>query len=147
MEAELHKRIIGQESAVAAVSQSIRRHERASRPVIQRVVHLPRPHRCRQDRTRQDARRLPVRRREVVDHADMSEYMESASVSRLVGSPGMWVRRGRPAHRGRSAQLPSVVLFDEIEKAHPTFPTRCRSSRKGGSPTARAVRSTSATRC
>ena len=50
MEAELHKRIIGQDEAVSALSRSIR------------FVHLRRPHRRRQDRAGQDARRIPVRR-------------------------------------------------------------------------------------
>ena len=76
---------------------------------------------------------------------DMSEYMEKHTVG-----AGWWVRprlrrlRGRrPAHRGRAAQAFSVVLFDEIEKAHPdVFNTPCRSWRKGASPTARAARST-----
>ena len=65
MEDELHKRIIGQENAVAAVSQSIRRTRAGSQgpEASERLVHLPRPDRCRQDRARQDARRVPVRRR------------------------------------------------------------------------------------
>ncbi len=63
MEGELHRRIIGQENAVAAVSQSIRR-TRAGLKDPKRpewLVHLPRPHRRRQDRARQDPRRVPVR--------------------------------------------------------------------------------------
>ena len=63
MEENLHKRIIGQESAVSAVAQSIRR-TRAGLKDPKRpsgLVHLPRPHRRRQDRTRQDAHRVPLR--------------------------------------------------------------------------------------
>ena len=63
MEENLHKRIIGQESAVAAVSQSIRRTRAGLEGPEASVgfVHLPRPHRRRQDRARQDAHRVPVR--------------------------------------------------------------------------------------
>jgi len=52
----------------------------------------------------------------------MSEYMEKFNVSRLIGSPpGICrLRRRRPAHPNRVRRKPySVVLFDEIEKAHP----------------------------
>jgi ATP-dependent Clp protease ATP-binding subunit ClpA len=53
---------------------------------------------------------------------DMSEYMERHSVSRLIGAPPGYVgyRSGRPADRcGRPAAAFSVLLLDEIEKAHP----------------------------
>ena len=67
MEGELHKRIIGQENAIAAVSQSIRR-TRAGLKDPKRpsgsFIFLG-PDRRRQDRAGQDARRVPVRRREL----------------------------------------------------------------------------------
>ena len=52
---------------------------------------------------------------------DMSEYQEKHTVSRLIGAPpGLRrLRRGRPAHRSGPPAAYSVVLFDEIEKAHP----------------------------
>ena len=63
MEDELHKRVIGQEDSIRAVSQAIRRTRAGLKdpeaPVG--VVHLPRPVWCRQDRAGQDARRVPVR--------------------------------------------------------------------------------------
>ena len=52
---------------------------------------------------------------------DMSEYMERFKVSRLTGAPPGYIGydEGRPAHRAGAAQPYSVVLLDEIEKAHP----------------------------
>jgi ATP-dependent Clp protease ATP-binding subunit ClpC len=52
---------------------------------------------------------------------DMSEFMEKHSVSKLIGSPpGLRrLRRGRPADRAREAAPYSIILLDEIEKAHP----------------------------
>ena len=52
---------------------------------------------------------------------DMSEYGEKHSVSRLVGAPPGYVghERGRSADRGRAPSPYSVVLLDEVEKAHP----------------------------
>ena len=53
---------------------------------------------------------------------DMSEYQEKHTVARLLGAPpGLHrLRGGRPAHRsGAAAGLTAVILFDEIEKAHP----------------------------
>jgi len=62
MESELHKRIIGQEDAIRAVSQSISTHTRGSQGSSspERILHLPRTDRCRKDRTCQDARRILV---------------------------------------------------------------------------------------
>ena len=63
MEEELHKRIVGQNDAIKAVSQAIRRTRAGlkdpKRP--SRLVHLPGPVGCRQDRDREDARRVLVR--------------------------------------------------------------------------------------
>ena len=65
MEDELHKRVIGQHEAIVAVSKSIRRaRARDQGPeAAERLVHLPRPVRRRQDRARAHARRVPLRRR------------------------------------------------------------------------------------
>ena len=79
----------------------------------------------------------------------MSEYMEKHTVSRLVARPRLrGLRGGRPAHRGRAPQALLVVLFDEIEKAHPdVFNTLLQILEEAASPTARAARWTSATPC
>ena len=63
MEEELHKRVIGQEDAIRAVSQSIRRTRARSEgsEAAVGVVHLPRPHRCRQDRAGPHPVGLPLR--------------------------------------------------------------------------------------
>ncbi len=50
---------------------------------------------------------------------DMSEFMEKHSVSRLVGAPPGYVERGRLPHGGRCRRPYSVILLDEVEKAHP----------------------------
>ena len=64
MEEELHKRVIGQETAIVAVSKAIRRAGGDQGPEApDRAVHLPRPLGRREDRDRPDARRVPLRRR------------------------------------------------------------------------------------
>ena len=123
MEDELHKRIIGQQDAIRAVSQAIRRTRAGlkdpKRP--ERIVHLPGAVWCGQDRDGEDARRVPVRRRGRLIQLDMSEYMEKHTVSRLVGSPPGYVgyEEGGQLTEAVRRKPFSVVLFDEIEKAHP----------------------------
>ena len=123
MEDELHKRVIGQEDAIKAVSPGDPPHpcraQGSEAPVG--LVHLPGPVRRGQDRARQDARRVPVRRRDALISLDMSEYMEKHTVSRLVGSPPGYVgyEEGGQLTEAVRRKPFSVVLFDEIEKAHP----------------------------
>ena len=99
---------------------------RARRPAgsepADRLVHVPGPDRRRQDRADQGAGGVPVRRRaRRCIRIDMSEYMEKHSVARLIGAPPGYVGYDEggaltEAVRRRPYQ---VVLFDEIEKAHP----------------------------
>ena len=123
MEAELHKRIIGQESAVAAVSQSIRRTRAGlkdpKRPSGSFIFLGP---------TGVGKTELAKTLAEFLfgDDAamitlDMSEYMEKHTVSRLVGSPPGYVgyEEGGQLTEAVRRKPFSVVLFDEIEKAHP----------------------------
>jgi ATP-dependent Clp protease ATP-binding subunit ClpC len=65
MEDELHRRVIGQDEAIKAVSQAIRRTRAGLKDPkrLQRLVHLPGPLGRGQDRAGQDACRVPVRRR------------------------------------------------------------------------------------
>ena len=79
---------------------------------------------------------------------DMSEYMEKHTVSRLVGSPPGYVgydEGGQLTEAVRRKPF-SVVLFDEIEKAHPdVFNALLQILEDGASPTRRVARSTSRT--
>ena len=123
MEDELHKRIIGQENAVAAVSQSIRRTRAGlkdpKRPSGSFIFLGP---------TGVGKTELAKTLAEFLfgdDNAlitlDMSEYMEKHTVSRLVGSPPGYVgyEEGGQLTEAVRRKPFSVVLFDEIEKAHP----------------------------
>ena len=80
---------------------------------------------------------------------DMSEFMEKHSVSKLIGSPPGYVgyeEGGQLTERVKRAPY-SVVLLDEIEKAHPdVFNTCCRCLKTVSSPTGWATRWTSRTR-
>jgi len=123
MEENLHKRIIGQENAVAAVSQSIRRTRAGlkdpKRPSGSFIFLGP---------TGVGKTELAKTLTEFLfgdDSAlitlDMSEYMEKHTVSRLVGSPPGYVgyEEGGQLTEAVRRKPFSVVLFDEIEKAHP----------------------------
>ncbi|MEY2958865.1 MAG: hypothetical protein RLZZ01_1433 [Actinomycetota bacterium] len=123
MEDELHKRIIGQENAVSAVSQSIRRTRAGlkdpRRPSGSFIFLGP---------TGVGKTELAKTLAEFLfgdDSAlitlDMSEYMEKHTVSRLVGSPPGYVgyEEGGQLTEAVRRKPFSVVLFDEIEKAHP----------------------------
>jgi ATP-dependent Clp protease ATP-binding subunit ClpC len=123
MEAELHKRIIGQENAISAVSQSIRRTRAGlkdpKRPSGSFIFLGP---------TGVGKTELAKTLSEFLfgdDSAlitlDMSEYMEKHTVSRLVGSPPGYVgyEEGGQLTEAVRRKPFSVVLFDEIEKAHP----------------------------
>ena len=122
MEGELHKRIIGQENAVAAVSQSIRRTRAGlkdpRRPSGSFIFLGP---------TGVGKTELAKTLADFLfgdDNAlitlDMSEYMEKHTVSRLVGSPPGYVgyEEGGQLTEAVRRKPFSVVLFDEIEKAH-----------------------------
>ena len=87
----------------------------------QRLVHLPRPDRRRQDRTRQDPRRAPLRRRGLAHPARHERVHGEAHRSRLVGSPPGYVgyEEGGQLTEAVRRKPFAVVLFDEIEKAHP----------------------------
>jgi len=123
MEDELHKRIVGQENAVSAVSQSIRRTRAGlkdpKRPSGSFIFLGP---------TGVGKTELAKTLAEFLfgdDNSlitlDMSEYMEKHTVSRLVGSPPGYVgyEEGGQLTEAVRRKPFSVVLFDEIEKAHP----------------------------
>ena len=123
MEDELHKRVIGQEDAIRAVSQSIRRTRAGlkdpKRPSGSFIFLGP---------TGVGKTELAKTLSDFLfgdDNAmitlDMSEYMEKHTVSRLVGSPPGYVgyEEGGQLTEAVRRKPFSVVLFDEIEKAHP----------------------------
>jgi ATP-dependent Clp protease ATP-binding subunit ClpC len=123
MENELSKRIIGQENAISAVSRAIRRsraglHD-ARRP-IGSFIFLGPTGVGKTELARVLADFL-FEDREALIRLDMSEYIEKFNVSRLVGAPPGYVgyqEGGQLTEKVRRKPY-SVVLFDEIEKAHP----------------------------
>ena len=123
MEEELHKRIVGQEDAIKAVSQAIRR-TRAGLKDPKRpsgsFIFLG-PSGVGKTETAKALAEFLFGDESSMIQLDMSEYMEKHTVSRLVGSPPGYVgydEGGQLTEAVRRKPF-SVVLFDEIEKAHP----------------------------
>ncbi|HET7311019.1 MAG TPA: ATP-dependent Clp protease ATP-binding subunit [Mycobacteriales bacterium] len=123
MEDELHKRIIGQEQAVKAVSQAIRRTRAGlkdpKRPGGSFIFAGPSG--VGKTELSKTLAEFLFGDEDALIQLDMSEFMEKHTVSRLVGSPPGYVgyeEGGQLTERVRRKPF-SVVLFDEIEKAHP----------------------------
>ena len=123
MEDELHKRIIGQEQAVVAVSKAIRR-TRAGLKDPKRpsgsFIFLG-PSGVGKTELAKTLAEFLFGDESALIQLDMSEYMEKHTVSRLIGSPPGYVgydEGGQLTEAVRRKPF-SVVLFDEIEKAHP----------------------------
>jgi ATP-dependent Clp protease ATP-binding subunit ClpC len=123
MEEELHKRIVGQHDAIKAVSQAIRR-TRAGLKDPKRpsgsFIFLG-PSGVGKTETAKALAEFLFGDETAMIQLDMSEYMEKHTVSRLVGSPPGYVgydEGGQLTEAVRRKPF-SVVLFDEIEKAHP----------------------------
>ena len=123
MEDELHKRVIGQEDSIKAVSQSIRR-TRAGLKDPKRpsgsFIFLG-PSGVGKTELAKTLAEFLFGDEEALIQLDMSEYMEKHTVSRLVGSPPGYVgyEEGGQLTEAVRRKPFSVVLFDEIEKAHP----------------------------
>ncbi len=123
MEDELHKRVIGQEDAIHAVSQAIRR-TRAGLKDPKRpsgsFIFLG-PSGVGKTETAKTLAEFLFGDEGALIQLDMSEYMEKHTVSRLVGSPPGYVgyEEGGQLTEAVRRKPFSVVLFDEIEKAHP----------------------------
>jgi ATP-dependent Clp protease ATP-binding subunit ClpC len=123
MEEELHKRIVGQDEAIVAVSRAIRRSRvglKARRQPIGTFIFLGPTGVGKTELARSLATFL-FDSEDALIRVDMSEYMEKFSSSRLVGSPPGYVgydEGGQLTEKIRRRPY-SVVLFDEIEKAHP----------------------------
>jgi ATP-dependent Clp protease ATP-binding subunit ClpC len=123
MEAELHKRIISQEDAIKAVSQSIRRTRAGlkdpKRPSGSFIFLGPTG--VGKTELAKTLANFLFGDDDALISLDMSEYMEKHTVSRLVGSPPGYVgyEEGGQLTEAVRRRPFSVVLFDEIEKAHP----------------------------
>ena len=123
MEDELHKRIIGQENAIKAVSQSIRRTRAGlkdpKRPSGSFIFLGPTG--VGKTELAKTLTEFLFGSDDSMITLDMSEYMEPHAVSRLVGSPPGYVgyEEGGQLTEAVRRKPFSVVLFDEIEKAHP----------------------------
>ncbi|HLE40516.1 MAG TPA: ATP-dependent Clp protease ATP-binding subunit, partial [Nitrospirota bacterium] len=123
MEEELHKRIVGQNEAIAAVSRAIRRSRvglKTRKQPIGSFIFLGPTGVGKTELARTLAMFL-FDSEEALIRVDMSEYMEKFSSSRLVGAPPGYVgydEGGQLTEKIRRRPY-SVVLFDEIEKAHP----------------------------
>jgi ATP-dependent Clp protease ATP-binding subunit ClpC len=123
MEEELHRRVVSQEQAISALSRAIRRSRAGlkspSRPVGSFVFLGP------TGVGKTELARALANFLFGSDHAlirfDMSEYMEKHSVSKLIGSPPGYVghEEGGQLTEKVKRNPYSVVLLDEIEKAHP----------------------------
>ncbi|MEX2280839.1 MAG: ATP-dependent Clp protease ATP-binding subunit, partial [Acidimicrobiia bacterium] len=123
MEEELHKRIVGQQDAIVAVSKAIRR-TRAGLKDPKRpsgsFIFLG-PSGVGKTETAKALAEFLFGEESALIQLDMSEYMEKHTVSRLIGSPPGYVgydEGGQLTEAVRRKPF-SVVLFDEIEKAHP----------------------------
>src|SRR6201996_969909 len=123
MEDELHKRVIGQEEALKALSRAIRRTRAGlkdpKRPSGSFI--LLGPSGVGKTELAKTLAEFLFGDESALIQLDMSEYMEKHTVSRLVGPPpgsGGYDEGGQPTEAGRRKPF-SVVLFDEIEKAHP----------------------------
>jgi ATP-dependent Clp protease ATP-binding subunit ClpC len=123
MEEELHRRIVGQNEAIEAVSRAIRRSRvglKTRRQPIGSFIFLGPTGVGKTELARTLASFL-FDTEDALIRVDMSEYMEKFSSSRLVGSPPGYVGYddgGQLTEKIRRRPY-SVVLFDEIEKAHP----------------------------
>ena len=123
LEDELHKRVIGQEDAVAAVANAIRRSraglQDSHRP-IGSFIFIGTTGVGKTELARALAEFL-FNDEHAMIRIDMSEYMEKFSVSRLIGAPPGYVGydEGGQLTEAVRRRPYSVVLLDEIEKAHP----------------------------
>ncbi|HXX41638.1 MAG TPA: ATP-dependent Clp protease ATP-binding subunit [Chthoniobacterales bacterium] len=123
MEEELKGRVIGQDEAVIAISKALRR-SRADLKDPRRPIGsfiFPGPTGVGKTFLAQQLAEFMFGDRDALIQIDMSEYMEKFTASRLIGSPPGYVgyEEGGQLSEAVRRRPYSVVLFDEIEKAHP----------------------------
>ena len=123
MEEVISDRVVDQNEAIHAISRAIRR-SRAGFEIADAsdgFVYIPRSDGCRQNGVGEGAGRVLFGDEEALIRIDMSEYMEKYTVSRLLGAaPGYvgYEEGGQLTEKVRQKPY-SVILFDEVEKAHP----------------------------
>ena len=123
MEEELHKRVVGQEQAIAAISDAVRRSRAGlndPRKPIGSFIFLGTTGVGKTELAKALAEFL-FNDDQMMTRIDMSEYQERHSVSRLVGAPPGYVGYDEGGQLTEAVRRKpySVVLLDEIEKAHP----------------------------
>ena len=123
LEDELHKRVIGQDEAITAVSDAVRRSRAGlqdpKRPIAS-FIFLGTTGVGKTELAKALADYL-FNDEQMITRIDMSEYQEKFSVTRLIGAPPGYVGYDEGGQLTEAVRRKpySVVLFDEIEKAHP----------------------------
>ncbi len=123
LEEELHKRVIGQDEAITAVSDAVRRSRAGlqdpKRPIAS-FIFLGTTGVGKTELAKALAEYL-FNDEQMMTRIDMSEYQEKFSVTRLIGAPPGYVGYDEGGQLTEAVRRKpySVVLFDEIEKAHP----------------------------
>jgi len=123
MEKELHKRVVGQDEAIVAVSNAIRRNRAGISPEgrpIGTFMFLG-PTGVGKTELAKTLSQILFDTEKAMIRLDMSEYMERHTVSKLVGAPPGYVgyEEGGQLTEAVRRRPYCVILFDEIEKAHP----------------------------
>jgi len=123
MEEELHKRVVGQHDAIQAISRAIRRSRAGlkdpNRPIGSFIFSGPTG--VGKTELARALAEFIFADRDALIRVDMSEYMEKFSVSRLIGAPPGYVGYEDSGALTKAVRRRpySVVLLDEVEKAHP----------------------------
>ncbi len=123
LEQTLHKRVVGQEEAVAAVARAVKRGRvglKDPRRPVGSFLFLG-PTGVGKTELSKALAGVLFGREEAMIRVDMSEYMEKHSVAKMIGSPPGYVGHddgGQLSEKVRRNPY-AVILFDEIEKAHP----------------------------